>query len=277
MSESILVPVEYIITTTSDWTVFQITEGGLWTDLQINCTEGQEKLVTEITHGQTAIAISKKAYDQSTVVVHIKCNLEIKKQYWQSSITYLITKGDIQSSTVQVLAGNESHTLVNDKKVPNDSRNPLYFQIPVRRYLDALKQMAKSEVGEQSKEKIRAIHESEQHIIVTVFNKMFKEIFEKKEPTEKDVAEVFEYLRSNGKNAAKFLDAETCRDLTLQTQACFWRFPNLKNKVGSEASKTLEEIRKRYDGLRKIEGNISFQATGFGGIEKGEKKVAPKE
>ena len=278
MSESIPIPAEYIITTTSDWTVFQITEGGWWTDLQIRCTQGSDRLVNEIQYGQNVIGISKAAYDQSMVVVHIRCNLNIKKEYSQSSIRYLITKGDIQSTVVQVLVGRESHTLVNDRKVPNDSRNPLYFPVPVKRYLDTLEQKETYQrAEEQPKEKIEAEQEPQQHAIVTAFNAMFKETFQKKEPTEEDITEVFKYLRSNGKNATMFLDAETCRDLTLQTQTRFWRFPNLKKRVRSEANNTLEEIRKRYDELRKIEGEISVQTPGLGGFAKGEKKVAPEK
>jgi hypothetical protein len=278
VSESISIPVEYIITTTSDWTAFQITEGGLWTDLQVRCTQGSERLVNPIQYGQNIIGISKGAYDQGAVVVHVRCNLNIRKEYSQSSITYLITKGDIQSTVVQVLAGRESHTLVNDVKVPNDWRNALYFPVPVRRYLDTLEQKQTYEKTEEHpKGKIEAQQELQQHAIVTAFNAMFKETFQKKEPTEEDITEVFEFLRSNGKNATRFLDAETCRDLTLQTQTRFWQFPNLKKKVSSEANKTLEEIKKRYDELRKVEGKISVQATGLGGIEKGEKKVAPEK
>lgn len=278
MTESISIPVEYVITTTSDWTVFQIAEGGWWTDLQIRCTQGSDKLVNKIQHSQDMIGISKGQYDRSMVVVHIRCSLNIKKEYSQSSITYLITKGDIPSTVVQVLAGSESHTLVNDRKVPNDWRNPLYFPVPARLYLDTLEQREISQkVKGEPKEEIEPQQELQPHALVTAFNAMFKETFNKKELTEEDVTEVFEYLRANGKNATKFLDAETCRDLTLQAQTRFWQFPNLKKKVSAEASKTLEEIRKRYDELRKIERKVSVQATGLGGFAKGEKKVAPKE
>lgn len=277
MSEPISIPVEYIVTTTSDWTTFQITEGGWWTDLQVRCTEGSDRLVNPIQYGQNVVGISKAARDQSTVVVHVGCNLNIKKEYSQSSITYLITKGDIQSTVVQVLAGRESYTLVNDRKVLNDWRNPLYFSVPVRRYLDTLQERKHEKAEEQPKERIESQQEPQQHAIVTAFNMMFKETLQKKGPTEEDVTEVFEYLRSNGKNATRFLDAETCRNLTLQTQTRFWQFPNLKKKVSSEANKTLEEIKKRYDELRKVEGEISVQATGLGGFAKGEKKVTPEK
>ena len=208
----------------------------------------------------------------------MKCTLNISKQYFQSYISYLITKGDIESTVVDItVAGRGRHYLLNSVKVPDDARNPQYFSVPVKRYLEALEEKQIVEKAkEKQAEKIEARQESQQHVIVTAFNKMFNEIFQK-EPTEKDVIEIFEFLRSNGKNATKFLDADICRDLTLQTQTRFWQFPKLKKKASSEANKTLEEIKKRYDELRKIEGTFSVQATGIGGIEKAEKKVAPKE
>lgn len=279
MSESIPIPVEYIITTTSDWTVFQITEGGWWSDFKVKCIEGVEKLTKEILWNEKTIAISKEAYDRTRVVVNMKCTLNIPKGYLQADLSYLITKGDIESTVVEVIVAERGrHTLVNATKIPNDWRNPLHFNVPVRQYIQTLeeKQMVEK-AREKQTEKIEAWKELQPHVIVTNFNDMFKEIFDKKEPTESDVKEIFGFLRSNGRSATKFLDAETCRDLTLQAQTRFWRFPKLKKYVCSEADKTLEEIRKRYDELRKIEGKFSFQATGLGGIEKGEKRVTPEE
>lgn len=279
MSESIQIPVEYVITTTSDWTVFQITEGGWWSDFKVKCIEGAEKLTKEILWNEKTVAISKASYDKNKVVVNMKCTLNIPKEYLQSDISYLITKGDIESTVVEVIVAERGrHTLVNATNIPNDWRNPLYFNVPVRQYIQALEEKQTVEKAKEKQiEKIEARKESQPHVIVTTFNEMFKEIFDKKEPTESDVKEIFGFLRSNGRNATKFLDAETCRNLTLQAQTRFWRFPKLKKCVCSEADKTLEEIRKRYDELRKIEGKISVQATAIGGIEKGEKKVAPGE
>ncbi len=280
MNEAIQIPVEYIITTTSDWTMFQVTEGGWWSNLEVKCTEGADKLAKEILWNEKTVAISKASYDRNKVVVKMKCTLNIPKEYSQSDISYFITKGDIESTVVEVIVAERGrHTLVNATKIPNDWRNPLYFSIPVRQYLQALeeKQLIQKAKEETKIEKIEARKESQQHVIVTNFNDMFKEFLDKKEPTESDIKAIFGYLKSTGRNATKFLDADACRDLTLQVQTRFWRFPKLKKCLSSNADKTLEEIRKRYDELRKIEGTFSLQATGIGGYEKGEKKVTPKE
>jgi len=31
------IPVEYLVSTTSDWTTFQIVEGGWWSDMKVVC------------------------------------------------------------------------------------------------------------------------------------------------------------------------------------------------------------------------------------------------
>jgi hypothetical protein len=48
----------------------------------------------------------------------------------------------------------------------------------------------------------------------------------------------------------------------------------LKKKVHEESKNAQKRIKKRYDDLRKIEGEVSVQAQHFG-VKKGEKKVAP--
>jgi len=39
------VPVEYVITTTSDWTKFEIIEGGQWQNLQVKWVAGEDRLI----------------------------------------------------------------------------------------------------------------------------------------------------------------------------------------------------------------------------------------
>lgn len=279
MSESISIPVEYLISTTSDWTVFQITEGGWWSDFKVKCIEGSERLTREILWNEKTIVISKQGYDKTKVVVNMKCTLNIPKEYLQSNLNYLITKGDIESTIVDVtVVEGRRHTLVNAIKIPGDQNNPLHFTVPVGQYIQALEEKQIIEKAKETRtEKIETRKESQEHVMVTTFNEMFKEILDKKEPTEDDIKEIFDFLKSNAKNATKFLDAETCKDLTLQAQTRFRRFPQLKKCVNSEAGKTLEEIRKRYDELRKIEGQISLQASELGGFSRGEKKVAPEK
>jgi hypothetical protein len=43
MAENTLqIPIEYIINTTSDWTIFEIVEGGWWRDIFVTLLEGSE-------------------------------------------------------------------------------------------------------------------------------------------------------------------------------------------------------------------------------------------
>ncbi|MDH5447615.1 MAG: hypothetical protein OEY10_05250 [Nitrosopumilus sp.] len=277
MVDTIQIPVEYFIITTSDWTGFQIIEGGWWSDIEVKCLEGCDSLTKKISFDERTVSFSKKAFDDTKVIVYVKCILNIIRAYLHSEIMYLITKGIIEKTDVQVVvAESEEQTLSNFKQDPNDWRNPYYFSIPVQRYVKALqkKKMVEKAKG-KVKMKVKAKQE-EPHVIITNFNQMFKEILRKEEPTKKDVEAVFKWLRSNGENATKFIEAEICRNLTLQAQTHFWRFPNLKKKVGSEANKTLKKIKKRFDELRKVEGKIAIQ-TPYGGIEKEQKKVAPNK
>jgi vacuolar-type H+-ATPase subunit H len=217
--------------------------------------------------------------DRSKIVVYFKCTLNIIKEYSQSDLTYLITKGDIESTIVRIIIeGKELIPLVNATKVPNDQRNPLLIKVPVKQYMHALEARKKAEkMVEKPKEEIEPEKE-EMHIIITTFNELFRETLKKEEPTENEVEEVFEWLRSHGENAAKFLEADIYRDLTLRAEAHFWKFLNLKKKkIRNEASKTLKKISKRYDNLRKIQGKFAIQTPYLGGVEKEEQKVAPKE
>lgn len=277
MSTSIVqISVEYIITTTSDWTTFQIIEGAYWSNHYVECLEGCDKLVQEILYNRKTITISKNPMDRSKVVISFKCILNIVKEYLQSDISYLITKGDIESTFVRtIVEGKEQPALVNGTKIPNDPRNPLVFNVPVKQYMQALQEKKKVEKAEEKpKEKVEP---EEVHPIVKTFNDLFKEIFQKKEPTERDVEEVFEWLQSHGENATKFLEADIYRDLALRAETHFYKFSNLKKRVNEESSKTFKKIRNRYDDLRKIQDKFAVQTPYLGGIEKEEQKLAPKE
>lgn len=274
-AEHVSISVEYVICTTSDWTTFRIIEGGWWSDPHVEISEGYDKLNQEILYSDKTILISKNSNDRSRVVVTLKCMLNIVKEYLQSNVTYLITKGDIESTVIRtIVEGKEQPPLLNATKVPNDPKNPLSFEVPVRQYMQVLEERRKHEKIEKKTEEIEV---EKPHIIIATFDELFKETFEKKEPTEKDVEEVFKWLRSHSENATKFLEADIYRDLTLGAETRFRKFRSLeKEKVENEVRKTLEKIRKRYDDLRKIQGKFAIQAP-LGGVEKEEQKVAPKE
>lgn len=195
--EFVSIPVEYVITTTSDWTTFQIFEGGWWSNHKVVIRKGYEKLSQEIVYNDKTIAISKSPYDKSKIVVHLKCTLNISKEYFQSNLTYLITKGDIESTVVRVaVEGKEiSPSLVNGTNVSNNPTNPVSFEVPVKDYIQHLQLKKMIEV---MKEKVEAKKErylafkvrEEKHIITETFDELFKSTFNKKDPLEKDVKEV---------------------------------------------------------------------------------------
>jgi hypothetical protein len=116
-SDSIKVPVEYTIITTSDWTQFEIIEGGSWENLQIECKTGAEKLKSPVgTNSNKSIRIDKETGDKSLVIVYVNGLLSINKQSKQSDITYKIAKGEIQSTLVLVSANRKKlPPLLNDK------------------------------------------------------------------------------------------------------------------------------------------------------------------
>jgi len=274
-AEHVSISVEYVISTTSDWTAFRIIEGGWWGDPHVEIQEGYNKLNQEILYNDKTILISKNSNDRSKVVVTLKCMLNILKEYFQSNVTYLITKGDIESTVIRtIVEGKEQPPLLNATKVPNDPKNPLSFEVPVRQYMQVLEERRKREKIDKKTEEVEI---EKPHIIIATFDELFKETFEKKEPTEKDVEEVFKWLRSHSENATKFLEADIYRDLTLGAETRFRKFRSLeKEKIENEVRKTLEKIKKRYDDLRKIQGKFAIQAP-LGGVEKEEQKVAPKE
>lgn len=262
-------------------------EGGWWSDLHVTCLEGRNKLAQEILYNEKTIVISKNPMDKSKVVVSVKCILNIVREYLQSNISYLITKGDIESTVVQIIAeGKELQPLIHGNNIPNNPKNPLLFHYSIKHYLQALEEKRKAEkVKEKPKEKVEPEKEQyiaikireEKHIITETFDNLFKGTLKKKEPSEKDVQEVFEWLRSIGKNANKMLEADICRDLTLEAEKHFWHFEKIKERMKKEVDKTLGTIRKRYDDLRTIQGRFALQTPVLGGVEKEKQKVPPKD
>ncbi|MGD0160371.1 MAG: hypothetical protein ABSB89_08745 [Candidatus Bathyarchaeia archaeon] len=273
-SDIVQFPIAYVIITTSDWTRVQIVEGGYWTDHNVECTEGQDAL-TDLLYNRRTILIQKNLNDARRVVASMKCVLNIAKEYSESNVTYRITKGDLGSTVVRVIANSVESQIVHATKIPNDPKNPFFFNFPAQQYLQHLEK--KEEIGKLPKEtKEESKPEKEEHFITLTFNAMFKETFQKKEPTENDVKEVFEWIGSQGETATKLLEADICKSLALNAETHFYAFPNLKKKLHEESKNAHEKIKKRYDDLRKIEGEVSVQAQAFG-VKKAEKRVAPNK
>jgi len=130
------VPIEYHIKTTSDWTTFQIVEGGFWNDVKVECLKGEDKLTRDIVYSNKRIEIHKKALDNSLVEARVTCKLSIYEDYLLSNIRYLIEKGDIESTTVRTLfKGKEVYRLENSGKVQySPPQNPKFFSVPVAKH-----------------------------------------------------------------------------------------------------------------------------------------------
>ena len=78
--ESIKIPIEYHISTTSDWTKFQIAEGGWWSNREVECLKGSDRLKEAIVFDEKTIAISKAPFDKALVEVKATCTLNIDKK-----------------------------------------------------------------------------------------------------------------------------------------------------------------------------------------------------
>jgi len=266
--EFVSIPVQYVISTTSDWTTFQIVEGGWWSNVEIEHLKGLDRLREEVLFSEKTIRISKAPLDTASVEVKAKCTLNINKKYLDSYISYLITKGDLQSTSVRIIIqGKEIQRLENTVKIAGNPYNPMPFNVSADLHVSAFQRRAKESISEKK---------NEADLVSVAFGKNFEKAFEKKNPENEDVEDVFGWLRSHGKNARTFLDIETYEKLAFEAETHFMKFPNLRKKVSSESSKTLEEIKGRYDNLRETYGKLGLQ-TPFVSGEKEGKKVAPKE
>lgn len=152
-TDSTKVPVEYTISTTSDWTEFQIVEGGWWEDLQIECTKGASKLIKPIQYDNKTIYLEKKDYDESPVIVHVTGILNFNKETKQPNIKYKILKGDVQATVVAISTYRKKLLpLVHAGSSLFDSENPQTFDCSIEDYLRDL-----------TKEKVFIIHGHDEH------------------------------------------------------------------------------------------------------------------
>jgi len=128
------VPIQYHIVTTSDWTNFQILEGGFWSDLKSEYLKGEDRLTQDIVYSDKRIEIRKRQFDKSLVEARITCKLNIYKDYINSDIRYLVEKGDWGFTRVRVLHKEmEVARMENRGKVPNNPNNPRTFNVPVNK------------------------------------------------------------------------------------------------------------------------------------------------
>lgn len=128
------VPIQYHIVTTSDWTVFQILEGGFWSDVKSECLKGEDRLTQDVVYSDRRVEIRKRQFDKRLVEVRITCKLNIYKDYLSSNIRYLVEKGNIGLTRVRVLHKEmEVDRMENRGKVPNNPKNPRTFAVPVNK------------------------------------------------------------------------------------------------------------------------------------------------
>lgn len=130
------IPIQYHIRTTSDWTTFQIVEGGFWSDIKVECLKGENTLTQEITFSNKRIEIHKKPRDESLVEARVNCKLNIYEDYLLSEIRYLNEKGDIEGTIVRALfKGKEVYRLENiGKEAGSSPQNPKFFSVPVAKH-----------------------------------------------------------------------------------------------------------------------------------------------
>jgi len=136
--KSVQIPVEYIITTTSDWTEFHIVEGGFWSNVEIECLKGCDKIRLQRVIDNKIIAISKARRNTDLVEVKAKCTLNVDIKYFDSQISHLITKGDLKSTTVRIIVqGKEIKTKTNRFNISGDPHNPHEFSVSTSQYVSA--------------------------------------------------------------------------------------------------------------------------------------------
>jgi predicted nucleotide-binding protein len=190
--DTVKVPVEYIITTTSDWTMFQIVEGGWWQDLRVEYKEGRDRLTHDITPNDKSIRIDKESDDETPVVVSAKCILNIKKEYRYSQLKYKILKGDRQSTIVMVTARRKPPVFFTNKgTIDGDSLNPRTYLSPAQDYLPDFK-----------KDKVFIVHGRDTHQALRL-NKFLNNrkvdaiTFDDLEDKGKTIMEQIEYVQNN--------------------------------------------------------------------------------
>jgi predicted nucleotide-binding protein len=134
MTDFLKIPVEYTIITTSDWTQFDIIQGGTWESISTECVIGQEKLTKEIASSVKSIRIEKEGYDETPVILRANGLLTIKKEKPYPEIQYQITKGSIRSTTVIITVNKKTlEQLVNEES--GSDLNPVIYTSPSQDYL----------------------------------------------------------------------------------------------------------------------------------------------
>jgi hypothetical protein len=131
------IPIQYIIETKSDWTRFSIVEDGFWwSDVEIECLKGEEKLLHDPLWNDKIILIKKTQWDESLVKAKVICKLNVQKTHLDSNIRYKIEKGDIQYTGVRIfIRGRETDYLENNERVSGNPNNPKEFSVSIKKHM----------------------------------------------------------------------------------------------------------------------------------------------
>lgn len=134
-AESLKIPVEYLVITTSDWTMFELMQGGRWQSLKVEYVEGKDRLAGEAAAGERFIRIDKAVGDSSLVIVKVKGFLNLEGTLGDSVLKYRLSKGDMESAKV-IVTGRAGKTVafVNSGKISGSQLNTRIFSCPVDLY-----------------------------------------------------------------------------------------------------------------------------------------------
>jgi predicted nucleotide-binding protein len=191
-TDSIKVPVEYTIITTSDWTQFEIVEGGWWQDLKITYIVGKDRLTKESAFNDSLIYLEKESNDETLVIATVKGYLNIKKEAFLTGIKYKITKGALQSTLITISSNRKNLTpLLNQRSTIWEEENPEFFLSSSENY-----------IRDWAKEKIFIIHGKDriQPLLLNKFlnkHKIDAIIFDDLTDKGKTIMEQIEQIRNN--------------------------------------------------------------------------------
>jgi|GEM_PF-756355 len=239
-SDTVKVPVEYVITTNSDWTMFEIVEGGCWQDFHIECKEGNDRLTRKINPDNKSIRIDKESDDETLVVVSAKCVLNIKKEHRYSDLKYKITKGDRQSTVVMIIIkGKKSLFLVNNENIDGDPFNTLILSSPVHEYLPDLR-----------KDKVFIVHGREKYQALLLHKylhslKIDAILFDDLPDKGKTIIEQIEYIRDNVSYAFAILTPDDAGCLREEADKINTAVAGLKTGSKETAINALQALQDR--------------------------------
>lgn len=128
--------VEYLISTTSDWTTFSIESEEKWEDQKVEILLGGESLKNPPEIGPKRINLSKNDFDPTPVKILLKTKMIIPKNKLDGKILYVIKKGDINSTTVDIKVENRLvEKLIHRIRVSGDSENRIERYVTVEKHL----------------------------------------------------------------------------------------------------------------------------------------------